>query len=218
MKIYVLSQGRVLGETIRRPLEAAGHELRLFSEVATCVAVCRDSPPNDAAGATPRGRSRRLRRYSQEDSRPRQQPRHFSGARLPDSSDRGPARQWGVAFLPVPFEAPQLLDVVGVVTRTRKLILLADDSALIHKHTVPILEEAGYDVVSAKDGEEALQLADEHAPDLVSADVEMRPSLDGYARCSASKVGRDGACSEIIICSALGEAHGPGARLRRRRR
>src|SRR6478736_3056007 len=104
----------------------------------------------------------------------------------PDESDRAPARQWGVSYLPVPFAATQLLDVLGAATRSRKLILLADDSALIHKHTVPILEEAGYDVISAFDGAEALDLVDERKPDLVITDVEM-PKCDGYVVCKTIK-------------------------------
>ena len=47
--------------------------------------------------------------------------------------------------------------MVSASTRKQKLILLADDSQMIHKHTVPILVDAGYEVVSAMDGAEALR-------------------------------------------------------------
>ena len=47
----------------------------------------------------------------------------------------------------------------------KKLILLADDSPMIHRHTVPILEDAGYEVVSAMDGAEGLRSAREFKPD-----------------------------------------------------
>ena len=60
-------------------------------------------------------------------------------------------------YLQVPFSDAEVLDVLGATRAKRKLILLADDSPLIHRHTVPILEEAGYEVVSAHDGEEALE-------------------------------------------------------------
>ncbi|HEY2748869.1 MAG TPA: response regulator, partial [Polyangia bacterium] len=125
----------------------------------------------------------------------------------PDEGDRGDARRVGAAFLRVPFSAGELLDAVGAATRGRKLVLLADDSALIHRHTVPILEEAGYDVVSAFDGAEALELVDERKPDLVITDVEM-PKLDGYGVCKTVKERcASGALSPtpVIICSALGE-------------
>ena len=123
----------------------------------------------------------------------------------PDEDDRARARAEGGGFLRVPFTAAELLDVVGTVSRGRKLILLADDSALIHRHTVPILEESGYDVVSAFDGRQALELADERHPDLVITDVEM-PQLDGYGVCKALKE-KGAAGTPVIICSALGEAH-----------
>ena len=118
------------------------------------------------------------------------------------------ARRVGAGFLRVPFSAAELLDAVGAATRGRKLILLADDSALIHRHTVPILEEAGYDVVSAFDGAEALELVDERKPDLVITDVEMP-----QARRLRRVQGDQGALRRgelqpmpVIICSALGEA------------
>ncbi|HEX4461303.1 MAG TPA: response regulator, partial [Polyangia bacterium] len=126
----------------------------------------------------------------------------------PDEGDRGDARLVSAAFLRVPFSAGELLDAVGAATRGRKLVLLADDSALIHRHTVPILEEAGYDVVSAFDGAEALELIDERKPDLVITDVEM-PKLDGYGVCKAIKercAAGQLPPTPVIICSALGEA------------
>ncbi|MCX5748095.1 MAG: response regulator, partial [Proteobacteria bacterium] len=84
-------------------------------------------------------------------------------------------------------------------------ILLADDSPLIHRHTVPILEEDGYLVISALDGEEALRLAQERRPDLVITDVEM-PKLDGYGLCKALKSAPETAHLPVLICSSLGEA------------
>jgi DNA-binding response OmpR family regulator len=204
MIVFVLSQGRVLAELIRRPLEAAGHEVRVFEDLTSCVAACtRDKP---RALLVPRRVSEADACDVLEKVRAEDAGRSISVVLVsPDESDRAPARQWGVAYLPVPFAATQLLDVVGAATRSRKLILLADDSALIHKHTVPILEEAGYDVVSAMDGEEALRLVDERAPDLVITDVEM-PKLDGYHVCRSIKESPRPAPIPVIICSALGEA------------
>src|SRR5204863_2018098 len=89
-------------------------------------------------------------------------------------------------FLLVPFSDAEVLDVLGATTRARKLVLLADDSPLIHRHTVPILEDEGYEVRSAADGAEALALARALTPDLVITDVEM-PEVDGYGVCKALK-------------------------------
>jgi adenylate cyclase len=108
-------------------------------------------------------------------------------------------------FLLVPFSDAELLGVVGATSRTRKLILLADDSPLIHHHTVPLLEDLGYEVRSANDGAEALELARAIAPDLVITDVEM-PLVDGYGVCKALKADPATAHVPVLICSSLGEA------------
>jgi DNA-binding response OmpR family regulator len=49
------------------------------------------------------------------------------------------------------------------------------------------LERSGYEVVTAANGEDALQLAEERQPALVVLDVEM-PRLDGYEATSAIPV------------------------------
>jgi DNA-binding response OmpR family regulator len=58
-------------------------------------------------------------------------------------------------------------------------ILVADDDDDIRSLVAFRLERAGYSVLAARDGEEALSLALEHTPDLAVLDV-MMPKLDGY--------------------------------------
>jgi CheY-like chemotaxis protein/class 3 adenylate cyclase len=108
-------------------------------------------------------------------------------------------------FLLVPFSDAEVLDVLGATTRAKKLILLADDSPLIHRHTVPLLEDDGYEVRSAADGAEAIALARALGPDLVITDVEM-PLVDGYGVCKALKSDPATARVPVLICSSLGEA------------
>jgi DNA-binding response OmpR family regulator len=60
----------------------------------------------------------------------------------------------------------------------RPLVLVADDDADIRALVTFRLERAGYDVVEASDGEEALRLAREQTPDLAVLDV-MMPKLTG---------------------------------------
>jgi DNA-binding response OmpR family regulator len=123
-----------------------------------------------------------------------------------EERDRALARKLGAdGFLRVPFADAEVLEVLGASTRARKLVLLADDSPLIHRHTVPILEEAGYEVVSAMDGQEALLRVKERRPDVVITDVEM-PNLDGYGVCKALKSGAATSHLPVLICSALGDA------------
>ena len=59
------------------------------------------------------------------------------------------------------------------------LVLVADDDPDILTLVGFRLERAGYEVLPARDGEEALALALERQPDLAILDV-MLPKLDGY--------------------------------------
>lgn len=63
-----------------------------------------------------------------------------------------------------------------------KKILVADDEAHI-LHVVSMkLRNAGYDVVTAVDGEEALELCKSECPDLLITDYQM-PYMDGLQLC-----------------------------------
>ena len=63
---------------------------------------------------------------------------------------------------------------------TRRVVI-AEDEALIRLDLREMLEEEGFEVVAeAGDGEEAVQLAEEHRPDLVVMDVKM-PRMDGIS-------------------------------------
>jgi CheY-like chemotaxis protein len=59
------------------------------------------------------------------------------------------------------------------------LILVADDDDDVRELVVFRLERAGYQVVTASDGQEAVQVALERPPDVCVIDV-MMPKLDGY--------------------------------------
>jgi DNA-binding response OmpR family regulator len=65
------------------------------------------------------------------------------------------------------------------VETSRPLVLVADDDADILALVRFRLEREGYDVVSAPDGQAALDLALDRTPDLAVLDV-MMPRLDGY--------------------------------------
>ena len=60
-------------------------------------------------------------------------------------------------------------------------ILVAEDEALIRMDLVEMLQDAGYEVVAqASNGQEAVELALVHKPDLAILDVKM-PVLDGIS-------------------------------------
>ncbi len=59
-------------------------------------------------------------------------------------------------------------------------ILAVDDSASMRQMVTFTLQSAGYDVVEARDGQEALQLAKSKTFNLVLTDINM-PKMDGIA-------------------------------------
>ena len=60
-----------------------------------------------------------------------------------------------------------------------KTIMVVDDSVTVRKVMSRFLEREGYNVVTAKDGVDALQLLQEEIPDLMLLDIEM-PRMDGF--------------------------------------
>ena len=85
-----------------------------------------------------------------------------------------------------------------------KKILVVDDEPHVVRTLMFVLEKEGYDVSSAVNGEEALDLVHEHKPDLMFLDV-MMPKKNGYEVCAEIK--NDAAYSDIhiIILSAKGQ-------------
>lgn len=67
---------------------------------------------------------------------------------------------------------------------TQQTILVVDDEEKIVEIVKSYLEAAGYGVVCAYDGQEALRLFEQHAPALVVLDL-MLPGLSGEAVCEA---------------------------------
>lgn len=63
--------------------------------------------------------------------------------------------------------------------KRRRTVLVADDSPTVLEECTRLLEEAGYIVHGATDGEEALRLARDEHPDLIVLDLLM-PRLTGF--------------------------------------
>lgn len=65
-------------------------------------------------------------------------------------------------------------------------ILVIDDSNTIRRSAEITLKHAGFEVVLAEDGFDALAQIVDHHPDLIFLDI-MMPRLDGYATCGLIK-------------------------------
>jgi chemosensory pili system protein ChpA (sensor histidine kinase/response regulator) len=67
----------------------------------------------------------------------------------------------------------------GDVDRSAPVVMVVDDSLTVRKITSRLLEREGYQVVTAKDGLDALQLLRESLPAVMLVDIEM-PRMDGF--------------------------------------
>ncbi len=83
-------------------------------------------------------------------------------------------------------------------------ILIAEDERDIRDLITFTLQFAGYEVVAAVNGEEALNLARNEIPDLILMDVRM-PRMTGYEACSAIKADPKLKDVPVIFLSAKGQ-------------
>ncbi|MBL4583917.1 MAG: response regulator [Pseudomonadales bacterium] len=81
-----------------------------------------------------------------------------------------------------------------------KTVLVVDDSKMIRVTTQKSLLKAGFDVVLATDGLDALSKIVESRPSLIILDI-MMPEIDGYETCSLIKQHRDFSDIPVIMLS-----------------
>ena len=82
------------------------------------------------------------------------------------------------------------------------MVLVAEDESRIRDVLVDLLLDAGFDVVDAADGMEAIQKMGECVPDIVLLDV-MMPELDGFQVMEQMKVNPDTAAIPVILLTAM---------------
>jgi DNA-binding response OmpR family regulator len=80
-------------------------------------------------------------------------------------------------------------------------VLIVDDDPLLVRLVRTHLEKAGYRVIDARDGEQALDLAAAELPDLVVLDL-MLPKLDGFEVCRRI---REFSLVPVVMLTARGE-------------
>ncbi|MCK0536820.1 Hpt domain-containing protein [Alcanivorax quisquiliarum] len=87
------------------------------------------------------------------------------------------------------------------------VVMVTDDSVTVRKVTTRLLERNGYEVITAKDGMDAIAMLEEQRPDLMLLDIEM-PRMDGFE--VAMHVRHDNRLEDvpiIMITSRTGEKH-----------
>ena len=85
-----------------------------------------------------------------------------------------------------------------------KKILLVDDEDIIHQAVKRALEKGPYQLVSAYNGNEAIQKTNELVPDLLLLDINM-PEKDGYAVVREIRGRKETRHIPIIMLTGLGE-------------
>ncbi len=83
-------------------------------------------------------------------------------------------------------------------------ILIAEDEPDIRELVAFMLRFAGYEVMAAANGEEAVQAATRDVPDLVLMDVRM-PRMTGYDACRIMKANPDLRDVPVVFLSAKGQ-------------
>jgi len=91
------------------------------------------------------------------------------------------------------------------VVRTPARILIADDTPANVRMLEKRLQHNGYDVVVARDGEEALAVAHATHPDLILLDI-MMPKVDGIAVCRRLKGDPAFPFTPIIMVTAMADS------------
>ena len=84
-------------------------------------------------------------------------------------------------------------------------ILVVDDSEDVRLALATILQDAGYDVVEASDGEDVVPLALKHRPGLILLDVAM-PRVDGFEALRRIKAEARLRNTPVIMVTAKGRA------------
>lgn len=80
-------------------------------------------------------------------------------------------------------------------------VLIIDDSNTIRRSAEMFLRQAGYEVILAEDGFDALSKISDHRPRIIFVDV-MMPRLDGYQTCALIKQNPHYRSTPVIMLSS----------------
>jgi two-component system phosphate regulon response regulator PhoB len=84
-----------------------------------------------------------------------------------------------------------------------KRVLIVDDEPHILRSLGFVLQRAGYEVLQARSGEDALEQVKQHRPELIFLDI-MMPHVDGYEVCRRIKDSSETSDTYVIMLTAKG--------------
>lgn len=79
--------------------------------------------------------------------------------------------------------------------------MVIDDSSTIRKTAETLLKRAGFEVITAADGFEAMSVVADQHPDIIFIDI-MMPRLDGYQTCALIKNNKQFGSTPIVMLSS----------------
>jgi twitching motility two-component system response regulator PilG len=80
-------------------------------------------------------------------------------------------------------------------------VMVIDDSSTIRKTAETLLKRAGFEVITAADGFEAMSVVADQHPDIIFIDI-MMPRLDGYQTCALIKNNKQFGSTPIVMLSS----------------
>jgi type II secretory ATPase GspE/PulE/Tfp pilus assembly ATPase PilB-like protein/CheY-like chemotaxis protein len=90
------------------------------------------------------------------------------------------------------------------LTRKGSMVLLVDDEDQLRRVMRDLLERQGYTVVEARDGAQALEEVDRHAPDIIILDLNL-PGVDGYSVLAQLRSRQATRQLPIVVLTAKGD-------------
>ncbi len=84
-------------------------------------------------------------------------------------------------------------------------VLIADDIQQNRELLEAYLADEGYEILMAADGQQTMQMVDQHQPDLILLDI-MMPRMSGYEVCSQIKSDPARRGIPVLMVTALNEA------------
>ena len=90
------------------------------------------------------------------------------------------------------------------MTDSNPKVLLVDDSKFLRMVTERTLSKAGFEVITAADGEEALQVANDKLPDIILLDM-MLPKISGQDVLRALKANPATTHIPVIVLTSLSQ-------------
>jgi CheY-like chemotaxis protein len=115
-----------------------------------------------------------------------------------------------MTFIALRITIPLTDNEAPMVSERRKKVLIVDDEAIMISVLQRHVSNAGYEHISASNGQEALEKIEREHPDLVLLDL-MMPGMNGFQTCRKIRENENTKKLPVIIVTALRSESDSGA-------